>query len=169
MSAASHLGFKLLAVALADGEGSSSLSEGQGLAVSPASVTLCLALLAGGTKDEQTQEKFYSMLGAGSAEELQSCFSGLLESFRDENDSTITGGNAVYCERRFEVSPEYKRHLELFSAVINTQYDKLADAAEEINSWVRAQTRGMIPELVDRATLSIAHAVLLNALSFKQL
>ena len=168
LSATTRLGCELSAALLADdGEGSFAGERGHGLVISPASITLALALLAGGVKDEQRQKDFYARLGAGSAEELQSALSWLLELFRNEKESIITGGSAFYSDRSFNMSPTYLRHLDLFHATFNGQHEKLIDAVEEINAWVCTQTRGMIPKLVDELMLKAAHIVILNALSFK--
>jgi serine protease inhibitor len=156
------LGWKLLSIYFED----ESKWSNPGLMVSPASITLCIAL-SGGMLSSDEEHNFYGSLGARGPEDVKQAFAELLAAFTDNRETTIKGGNAAYFQKQFPVSPQLQNHLELFGAVSDNSYGDLRNAVDEINSWVSHQTRGMIPHLVNSDLLARANIVLLNALSFK--
>lgn len=163
-AATTCLGWKLLKLVL---KGHSRAgTDGPGLMISPASITLCLALL-GGVVPSDKHEEFYKSMGASTAQEMKQAFQSLLSAFGDGKETTLRGGNAVYYAKDEPMSEEVREHFELFGALVNHSFENLGDAEGEINRWVSQQTRGTIPQLVNRQMLEQKPAVLLNALSFK--
>ncbi len=134
--------------------------------VSPLSVLGALAMTANGAKGE-TREEMETVLGMDT-EELNRYFSGLMP----EEDKTEKGprfhlANSVWFRDGggFEADGEFLETVEKYygAGVFEAPFD--GSTLREINNWVKENTDGMIPEILDRIPPD-AVMYLVNALAF---
>ena len=134
--------------------------------VSPLSVLGALAMTANGAKGE-TREEMETVLGMDT-EELNRYFSGLMP----EEDKTEKGprfhlANSVWFRDGggFEADGEFLETVEKYygAGVFEAPFD--GGTLREINGWVKENTDGMIPEILDRIPPD-AVMYLVNALAF---
>ena len=134
--------------------------------VSPLSVLGALAMTANGAKGE-TREEMETVLGMDT-EELNLYFSGLMP----EEDKTEKGprfhlANSVWFRDGggFEADGEFLETVEKYygAGVFEAPFD--GSTLREINNWVKENTDGMIPEILDRIPPD-AVMYLVNALAF---
>ncbi len=134
--------------------------------VSPLSVLGALAMTANGAKGE-TREEMETVLGMDT-EELNRYFSGLMP----EEDKTEKGprfhlANSVWFTDGggFEADGDFLETVEKYygADVFEAPFD--GSTLREINNWVKENTDGMIPEILDRIPPD-AVMYLVNALAF---
>lgn len=142
--------------------------EGGNVFISPASLELCLAMIAHGARGE-TQREIYDALGV----------SGLGERVDEENRKlvaslnlatsgiTLKTANSLWAK---EGMPFYEAYLRAIKDLYRAEgYTvDLADPAtlSRINDWVRTKTQGTIDRILDTLPAN-AILVLLNATYFK--
>ncbi|MBQ3637609.1 MAG: serpin family protein, partial [Clostridia bacterium] len=134
--------------------------------VSPLSVLGALAMTANGAKGE-TREEMETVLGMDTGE-LNRYFSGLMP----EEDKTEKGprfhlANSVWFTDGggFEADGDFLETVEKYyrAGVFEAPFDE--GTLREINGWVKENTDGMIPEILDRIPPD-AVMYLVNALAF---
>ncbi len=138
-----------------------SYQEGQteSLVLSPYSALLALAMTANGAQGE-TLSQMEAAFGMGRME-LNSFLYLCLQQERQElisANSLWLGASTKAKESFLQTNKDY-----LKAQVFRTTFD--AEAIEEMNAWVKENTKGRIEELVDRLGPDTV-IVLLNALSF---
>ena len=148
--------------------------ENESFTVSPLSFKAALALTALGAEGE-TQRQILDALGFETVEEMSAWYASVLVGTanfdgriagQDREDCAYRIVNAIFhnadCDGEFRES--YK---ELVARVMGAQArsDPAAEITAAINDWVKDQTDGMIPNLVQDA--SQAASVLVNALYLK--
>ena len=148
--------------------------ENESFTVSPMSFKAALALTALGAEGE-TQRQILDALGFETVEEMSAWYASVLVGTanfdgriagQDREDCAYRIVNAIFhnadCDGEFRES--YK---ELVARVMGAQArsDPAAEITAAINDWVKDQTDGMIPNLVQDA--SQAASVLVNALYLK--
>ncbi|KAE8382441.1 Serpin domain-containing protein [Aspergillus bertholletiae] len=139
-----------------------------GLAFSPLSITVALAMLAGGA-DDATCHALCDKLGVDSLDSLIPVLSTIQGAFLSAPDRgpQLTSANAMFTDRSTEVVPTYVEYLQHCGAYLDCSLPRLADGVDVLNGWVAKQTNGLIPSMLSRQTLALAHIVLINALVFK--
>lgn len=148
--------------------------ENESFAVSPLSLKAALALTALGAEGE-TQRQILEVLGFATVEELSAWYASVLVGTADfegrifgsdKSDCAYRIVNAIFhntdCDGEFR--PEYKEQAARILAAQASSH-AAPEITEAINSWVRDQTDGMIPNLVQDASKSAS--VLVNALYLK--
>ena len=148
--------------------------EQESFTVSPLSLKAALALTALGAEGE-TQQQILDALGFADVEALQSWYASVLVGVadfdsrvfgEDRSDSAYRVVNAIFhnsdCDGEFRdsykelVAKALAAHAESYSA---------AEITKAVNDWVKEQTNGLIPSIVNDASKSAA--VLINALYLK--
>lgn len=134
--------------------------------VSPLSVAYALAMTANGAKDE-TLEQMEAVLGMP-VEMLNFAFHAYLTGLPEGEKNTLHLANSVWFtdKESFTVNQDFlQTNADYYGAdLYQTPLDDSAKAA--INGWVKENTRGMIPEIVDEIPES-AVMYLVNALAFE--
>lgn len=139
-----------------------SAPEGQNALISPLSVMEALAMTASGAGGV-TLSEMLSVMGGIPTETL----AAYLRAFSPDSRE-LSLANSIWIKNDFAVRGEFtKRASEMFGAgIYSTPFD--ASGIKKINSWVRGNTRGMIPELVDGSTFGDATMLcLINAIAFE--
>ncbi len=162
--AAADFAFKLL-------NESKSVAEGNGLLVSPLSAMLALAMTANGAEGE-TLIQMENVLGGGMyIEDLNEQLFNYTASLVSTNDAKFNLANAVWVTS----SPTFSINQNFVKAIENT-FDADIVAADlpssvgAINNWVKEETFGMIPSILNDGDLTVDTVmVLLNALAFDAL
>lgn len=148
--------------------------ENESFTVSPLSVKAALAMTALGAEGE-TRDQILSALGFADENELTAWYASVLVGVADF-ESRIYGKDKTLCAYRVvnalfhnaacdgEFRESYK---ELVSRVLAAHADSYPseEITQAINDWVKDQTEGMIPSIVQDASKSAA--VLVNALYLK--
>ncbi|KAH8702090.1 proteinase inhibitor I4 [Talaromyces proteolyticus] len=160
--ATNQLGYDMLAQLCADGIPSS------GTVVSALSITIALAMLAGGA-DENNCTSLCTKLGLGNLDDLTTTLSQLQDTLIRASDGgpQFTIANAVFADKDAGIISTYIRYLERFDAHLDCSFTRLVDGTDQINGWISCQTNGLIPSMLSRQILAQANAVLVNALVFK--
>lgn len=148
--------------------------EQQSFTVSPLSLKAALALTCLGAEGE-TQQQILNALGFASVEELQAWYASVLAGVadfdssvfgEDKADSAYRVVNAIFhnaaCDGEFREA--YKDLVSKVMGAYASSHDK-NEITKAVNDWVKAQTNGMIPSIVDDVSQSAA--VLVNALYLK--
>lgn len=144
--------------------------EGSGLLISPYSATLALAMTANGASGE-TLAEMEKVLGGMPIEELNSQLFNYSASLISSDNAKFNLANAVWVTS----SPRFSINRHFVDTIENT-YDAdiiaadLPSSISAINDWVRDETFGMIPTILNDGDLDERSImVLLNALAFDAL
>jgi len=140
------------------------VGESNSFCVSPLSIGLALSLLAGGA-DAAGLAQFCSLLDTTEtkfAPKFQKLMSLLTGAYGDK----LSGANAVWCDSGFIMSAEFINYVRSLHAEVDTSFTSLPDAADSINGFVSAHTKGRIPSIVDRGSLMGMNLAFVNALAF---
>lgn len=129
--------------------------KGENLFFSPYSISVALAMAAGGARGE-TRAQMVKVLGTDKPQMVKS------KAFKE--------GNRVWLDKSLQVKEAYLAFTRRFGAEA-TRLDirNAAEASRQtINAWVSKQTAGMIPDLIPRNSLNpSSRMVLTNAIYFK--
>ena len=142
--------------------------EGENLLVSPVSVSLALGLTAGGSGGE-TFDQLESVLGRGvSFHDMQDFYYRLNEELDDSDSVEINVANSLWIRESGGVEPR-RSYLQFadkyFDAdVFREKFD--SKTLKKINNWVKDETDGMIPSLLDEINEQVVMYII-NALSFE--
>ena len=144
-----------------------STSEGEkNTLISPLSVLCALAMTANGAKGE-TREQMESVLGM-SAEELNVYLYAYMSALSQDKKYQLHIANSVWFaeNRNFSVNQQFlQMNADYHGAdIYETPFDKRT--LKDINRWVKNETDGMIPEILDRISDN-AVMYLINALAFE--
>ena len=130
--------------------------------ISPVSIWYCLAMAVYGAKGASLDESLDTMQ-VGSADDLLNQIELLRQSFGSDNRTSM--GNFVLHEADLDVNQDYAQALtEKFGSEIDAVNEITAD---EINSRVSNQTRGLITEAINESDLQDIVMALINAVYFK--
>jgi len=147
----------------------SAARPGENLFLSPLSAQVVLTLTANGARGE-TQAEMLKALGYGGMDlaainEGNQALLGLLQN--PDPDVELSIANAIWYQQGLQVAPEFERvATQQYRAAIQATRFGQPEAAAAINGWVSDQTRGRIPQLVDR-TSPDDRMWLVNAVYFK--
>ncbi|KAF3490680.1 proteinase inhibitor I4 [Arthroderma uncinatum] len=132
-----------------------------GIIVSPASIGIALAMLAGAAIPSES-EKMCTALGSDKPESLDALYLSL----KDCKDTTAAA-NAIFAKKGTKLDKEYASFLQQFAVLTNTEFPRLIDGLDTINTWITNNTMGMIKDMIKRESVLQSHIVLVNALSYK--
>ena len=164
-SALSTGAVRLLSKALEIGE------KGQNCLISPASLQMAFGMLAtGSTEGSATEKELMELLLPGTAagpEDLNGKMASLADRMKSGNGGDWNVANSVWVNKNGNA----KLRDSYLSEVVNSYQAELyaapfdAGTVEEINAWVKNNTRERIPKILDELDPQTA-LVLVNALAF---
>ncbi|KHN96003.1 proteinase inhibitor I4 [Metarhizium album ARSEF 1941] len=138
----------------------------QTVVLSPLSITIALGMLAGAADDSKKRD-LCTKLGLQSANDLDSVLRPLHSALcGGAKDGPLALANAVFTDDTVALYPAYRDFLRGFNAE-STRYPDLARAAEDMNTWISDNTRGLIRRMLSPAALQHSHLALVNAIGFK--
>ncbi len=143
--------------------------EGENTLVSPLSVLFCLAMCANGAEGDTLQE-FLDALGGGvTLDELNGSCASLIEDYLSLEGSTecsIAGG--LWIDERMTPNEDFlNRCADIYQAGAYEADLDTQKTVEQVNAWVKEQTRGMIDGILDEPLSPDAVLLLANALYLK--
>ena len=125
--------------------------SGENTIISPRSLALALGMAAEGAKGE-TLDEILAALGAENAAEISE---GSIDGIKE--------ANAVFTAPALSLKPEY---VEALNERCGAEWFGLdGDVAEKVNDWVKANTDGLIEELLSEAPAADTGMILINALA----
>ncbi len=143
----------------------SAAADGKNTLVSPLSVLYALGMTANGAEGE-TRQQMEAALGLPVGE-LNSCLYSYRQALSD-GDSALRLANSVWftADARFTANREFlQKNADYYGAdVFSAPFDDRT--CREINRWVKTNTDGMIPEILDQIPED-AVMYLVNALAFE--
>lgn len=143
----------------------SATADGKNTLVSPLSVLYALGMTANGAEGE-TRQQMEAALGLPVGE-LNSCLYSYRQALSD-GDSALRLANSVWftADARFTANREFlQKNADYYGAdVFSAPFDDRT--CREINRWVKTNTDGMIPEILDQIPED-AVMYLVNALAFE--
>jgi len=137
--------------------------------ISPASVTLALALAYNGARGETERAIARTLeLGEIDLDALNRANAALIESLRALDPQVVLAiANSLWAQQGMTFDPAFlRRNREFYGAEVATLDFGDARAAAAINDWVVRNTNGKIDKIVDRIDPS-ALLFLINAIYFK--
>jgi serine protease inhibitor len=157
-----RFGFSLLH-RLADAE------PGKNVVISPASVAIALAMTANAAAGK-TRDQILTTLGVGGgdAAAFDAANARLLDALHHPGDDLqFSVANALWLNPHLPLQPEFARvNRSVFDATVQIVEFGDPSAADTINAWVKRQTNGLIPTIVD-STDPLDAAILTNAIATK--
>ncbi len=130
--------------------------------VSPVSAYFALAMAANGGGGE-TLSQLEGLLG-GSMDEVNAACSALQRHLRETAGSTVlTSANSMWVDEGTQVEDGY---LAAVTGALDSEVYRcdLSTAMDDINSWVKKETKGLIPKLLEEPLGPETAMVLMNAL-----
>jgi len=163
VDATNGFGFKLLnEVAAAE--------TGKNIFISPASVSLALAMVYNGAQGK-TAEEMASVLGtAGLPLDKANLNYAALQTILRQADPNITLdiANSLWVRQGLTLNDDFlQRTQNFYQAQISEMDFSKADAADTINQWVSDNTRGKITQIVEPPISPDMVLYLINAIYFK--
>ncbi|XP_071338536.1 serpin A3-5-like [Trachinotus anak] len=128
--------------------------QGKNIFYSPRSVSVALAALSVGAREE-THQQLFSGLGFNSSlltqENVNEAFRTILERSNKLSQEDTSEGTAVFIDGKFKPHPEFLDALKqsYFSEGFNVDFTKTTDSANTINGYVAEKTNGKIDKLVE--------------------
>ncbi len=139
--------------------------SGENTLISPLSVLCALAMTANGAKGE-TLEQMERVLGM-STDELNLYIYSYMQALPDDEKCKLSLANSIWFkdDNRFEVNPDFlQENADYYGAdIYKSPFD--GSTLSDINGWVKENTDGMIPEILDSIPKE-AVMYLVNALAF---
>ncbi len=140
------------------------------IVLSPLSISMALGMVLNGAEGE-TWTQIRETLEHGTADQagINAGYRGLIDVLRSMDPRvTTTIANSVWTREGFSVLPTFLDTLRLFfDAEARTLDFGRADAAGIINDWVKTNTGGKIPTIVDPPIPDEMVMYLINAVYFK--
>ena len=164
VNATNAFGFQLYhKLAAADGE--------KNLFISPTSIEMALGMTYNGAAGS-TKQAMANTLGvkALSRDDFNKANAQLLTLLLDPDKKVeLDIANSLWGQQGYTFANDFlQRNRDYFHATIRTlDFAKPTKSAAQINSWVKDNTKGMIPKIVTPADLREALLVLVDALYFK--
>lgn len=146
----------------------STYEEGKNTLVSPVSVMLCLGMVANGAS-EDTLKEFEVALGQElTMEELNRYYATYRKMLVDSSEKSVSIANSIWINNweKFVVKEDFIKKNETFydAQIYQAPFD--ATTVTDINHWVKENTNGMIPSVIDDLPPD-SLMVLVNALAFE--
>ena len=145
--------------------------DGEGLVLSPLSITYALSMLNNGATG-QTQQEINNVLGFGDAgmdAVNDFCRKILTESEKLDKGTKVKLADAIYVNNGYELNPDFvqKAH-DYYDATVESRDFHDGVTMDVINQWARNHTEGAIEKILDETSFSPdAASYLLNAVYFK--
>ncbi len=143
---------------------------GDNIFISPASVSLALAMTYNGAGGE-TSAAMADVLGFQemSLEEINAAFADLRTILENPDPKVeLAIANSLWARQGREFYEDFlQRNREFYGAEIAALDFHLPDAADTINRWVEEQTKGKIKDLIEPPIDPLTVLFLINALYFK--
>ncbi len=142
---------------------------GENIFVSPASISLALAMTLNGAKGE-TAEKMAAVLGMQdmTLEEVNDAYFSLLK-LLTQNDPGVelSIANSLWSRKGVDFFDDFlDRTRQYYDAEVTSLDFNLPDAADIINSWVEEHTNGKITDLISPPVNPMTVMFLINAIYF---
>jgi serpin B len=137
--------------------------------VSPISVSMALGMAVNGAEGETYQQMVETLsLSTLTLDQINSSYQGLIDLLLDLDPSVETNvANSVWIREDFPVEDTFLEvNRRFFHATAQTLDFESPDAPPTINDWVRRETRGRIPAIIDRIP-DYYVMFLINAVYFK--
>lgn len=144
-------------------------TEGENTLVSPLSVLLCLSMCANGAEGE-TLQAFLDTLGGGvTLEELNANCATLVEEYLGLEGSTQCNiAGSLWLDDQLRANEDFlTRCAASYRAGVYQTDLSAPPVVEQVNSWVREQTREMIDGILSEPLSADAALVLVNAIYLK--
>lgn len=131
--------------------------------LSPISAYLALALAGNGAREE-TLEEFRDVLG----DDLTIYPYGIMQSLeRSEDEMVISLANSIWVDERMEAKDTFLSAADsYFDAEVYRRELSSQEAMTDMNTWVNAKTKGMIPSMITEPLDKDTCMVLFNTLYF---
>lgn len=144
--------------------------DNRSFAISPLSVVFDLAMVANGVNGA-AREEIMEVIGenANSILDYNAYSRTLIEKMPAVDlGTTMKLSNAVLVDKRFEIRKSFRKSIEsdYYGALKALSFSNPGHVADIINDWVKKNTEGLIPRLVDNID-SGTLACLVNALYYK--
>lgn len=143
----------------------SSMEKGKNTLISPVSVLTALAMTANGA-DGETLVQMEEVLGM-STKDMNEYIRSYLSQLPEEETYKLNMANSIWFTESdvFEVSEDFlQMNADYYGAdILEAPFDN--STLKEINDWVKEETEGMIPQILDRIPED-AIMYLINALAF---
>lgn len=142
--------------------------KGKNLFLSPASITLALAMTYNGAAGETEQAMAKAMRLEGmSKEELNQAAFDLRQSLQSADPKVeLTIANSLWARQGISFKKQFlETNRQYFGAQVSVLDFADPGAPQTINRWVEANTKGKIPKIVDRIPASTV-MFLINAIYF---
>lgn len=137
--------------------------------VSPISIAGAFGPVAAGAEGE-TLAAVRGAMRFGSGPGLHPALGGLLRGLeREREGATLSIANALWAMEGFEMKPAFGRiGREDYGAAVETlDFRRSEESAKRINDWVKTETRGRIPSLIEPSSLDeMTRLVITNAVYF---
>ncbi|KAG8012177.1 Hibernation-specific plasma protein HP-55 [Nibea albiflora] len=128
-------------------------SQGKNIFFSPSSISVALAALSVGAREE-THRQLFSGLGFNSTlltqADVDQAFHTLLEAANATSGEDTSEGTVVFVDDNFKPRPEFLETLKqsYHADGFTVDFAKAADSANTINEYVKEKTNGKIEDLV---------------------
>jgi len=152
--------------------------NGESTVLSPVSLAVPLSLLANGARG-QSYDELAAVLGIEDITEYNEQFAAY-QKFLNENSefigteekgserSYLKYGSSIWAKKTVTFVPQFLDMNDLYyGAKLTTLNLNTADAAEQINSWVKEMTEGKVTEIANEEDIKDASSFLVNAIYFK--
>ncbi|XP_068560029.1 serpin A3-5-like [Cebidichthys violaceus] len=129
-------------------------SEGKNIFFSPFSVSVALAALSAGAREE-THRQLFSGLGFNNTlltqTDVDQAFQMLLKTTNNTPQEDTSEGTAVFVDNNFKAQPEFLEALKrsYLADGFNVDFTQTTDSANTINKYVKDKTNGKIDKLVE--------------------
>lgn len=136
--------------------------------ISPASITLCSAMLMEGMRgpEQLRMKKAFGLEKLDDAQIADRC-QWLTWSLLSDPEKPLMVANALWLVKDIAIKLDYANLIrERFEGEIGTSYGDIAKATLDINEWAKKNTAGMIPKIVERVDPQEI-LFLLNAVAFE--
>jgi serine protease inhibitor len=145
-------------------------TPGENLFISPASVSLALAMTYNGAGGE-TAAAMAEVLGFQemSLEEINAAFADLRSILENPDPKVeLAIANSLWARQGKEFYEDFlQRNRDYYGAEVAALDFDLPDAADTINQWVEEQTKGRIKDLIEPPIDPLTVLFLINAIYFK--
>ncbi|XP_022040968.1 serpin-ZX [Helianthus annuus] len=140
---------------------------------SPLSIQVALSVLSAGCKGE-TLVQLLAFLKADTTDDLNSLYLQLVSSILA--DGSPSGGpklssvNAVWVRETLSLKPSFKLAMDTIyrAACKQVDFGKAVEVADEVNSWAKKETNGLIKEVITAQEVTDdTMLILANAIYFK--
>lgn len=140
---------------------------------SPYSISVALAMTQAGARGQTAAQMARTLhLPVGNVAPLFAELQGALHAARS-GKIELESANALWAQEKYPFSKAYQRRVERhYGAQVRqvdfTDKEKAAQACAQMNAWVAAKTRHMIPQIISSDALSPdTRLILMNAIYFK--